>query len=353
MFRNQKNLEFLDLSYNDIEYLPGKIFKNAINIKQLLLQGNRLYKWGVKINHMRYLIFLDISGNRLETFTPVDIEHLNQHFQSENLTVDLSNNRLSCTCENINFLLWIVRFYSHFQDFNEYFCLDESIHVENLQKSLFILNKKCKSYLIWYVISCIGCTLMVTITACYLIYKNRWKIRYIRYVAGKKVRGYHRLQSSSSIGDFEYDAYISYSAKDVSFVKEDMIPNLEDKSSGQIKLAVMHRDMEPSGDHANNIMDYISRSKRTICVVTRKFLESDWQDYELNMARMEGVQTRKTLNFVHLILMPDVCKSKYPQKASDFIKKGYYLEYPEEAFGQQVFWETLRQEILKEIDISN
>ncbi|XP_061176909.1 toll-like receptor 4 [Saccostrea echinata] len=185
IFRSQRNLEFLDLSNNDIEYLPEEIFKNSTNIKQLLLQDNRLNKWGVKINHMKNLTFLDLS--------------------------------------------------------------DES--------------------------------------------------------------GHH------------------------------------------IRLAIMHRDMEPHGDHANNIMDYISRSKRTICVVSKNFLESDWQDYELNMARMEGVQTRKTLNFVHLILMPDVCKTRYPQKASDFIKKGYYQEYPEEPFGYQMFWETLRQEIEKDLYI--
>jgi hypothetical protein len=164
-------------------------------------------------------------------------------------------------------------------------------------------------------------------------------------MANKKFRDYHRIQSHAN-GEFEFDAYVSYSINDLPFVKNEMVRNVEEHSN--IKLAIMHRDMAPSGDHACNIMDFISRSKRTICVVSKSFLESDWQDYELNMARMEGIEARKSLKFVFLILMPDVCQSKYPRKALDFIKKGCYLEYPEQNFGQTVFWESLRNEIEKD-----
>jgi toll-like receptor 13 len=130
-------------------------------------------------------------------------------------------------------------------------------------------------------------------------------------------------------------------------VKNEMVHNLEEQFD--LKLAIMHRDMAPSGDHACNIMDFISRSKRIICVVSKSFLESDWQDYELNMARMEGIEARKTMKFVFLILMPDAYQSKYPRKANDFIKKGYYLEYPEQNCEQTVFWESLREEIERDV----
>lgn len=345
-FRNQISLEFLDLSNNGIESLPQRIFKNASNMIQLLLKTNRLYKWDVKINHMKKLTVLDLSDNRLTSFSSTDMTQLENIFHHSNLTVDLTNNRFSCTCENIAVLNWLVAFGSHFKGIENYNCLDDTLNFHDLQKSVDILTEKCKSYLFWYVIGCFGCTLIVTISACYLIYRNRWRIRYIRYMANKKFRGYHRLQSNSS-GEFEFDAYVSYSINDLSFVKNEMVQNLEEQSD--IKLAIMHRDMEPCGAHASNIMDFISRSKRTICVVSKNFLESEWQDYELNMARMEGIEARKTLKFVFLILMPDVCQSKYPRKARDFIKKGCYIEYPDQTFGQTVFWESLRKEIERDL----
>jgi hypothetical protein len=345
-FRNQASLEKLDLSNNGIESLPKQIFKNASSMTHLLLKRNRLYKWDVKIHHMQNLKFLDLSDNRLTSFSSTDMTQMEKLFYDSNLTVDLTNNRFSCTCENINALKWFVAFGSHFKNFKTYTCLDDALYFQDLQKSLAILTEKCKSYLMFYVLGCIGCTLFVTISVCYLVYRNRWRIRYIRYMAKKKFQGYHLLQSHSN-GEYEFDVYVSYSVNDLSFVKNEMVSNVEEHSN--IKLAIMHRDMEPSGDHACNIMDFISRSKRTICVVSKNFLESDWQDYELNMARMEGIEARKSLKFVCLILMPDVCQSKYPRKVSDFIKKGCYIEYPEHTYGQTVFWESLRKEISKDL----
>ena len=78
-------------------------------------------------------------------------------------------------------------------------------------------------------------------------------------------------------------------------------------------------------------------------------MESSWQLYELHMARMEGIEARRTLRFVHLILMPEVCTSKYPRTVRDFIRKDYYTEYPDDQMGNAVFWEKLKIEIQKDL----
>ncbi|XP_061196379.1 toll-like receptor 4 [Saccostrea echinata] len=344
-FRNQLNLEVLDLSNNGIYILHNGIFANAANITHLILKENRLYKWDVKIDHMRKLVFLDLSDNRLTRFESPAMQNLEDLFNygNKNLTVDLTNNGLSCTCSDIKFLLWLRSFKSNFKNFGNYTCLEDS---SPLHLSLNLLMTSCKSFLVWYIVGSVSCSLVISLSFSYLIYRNRWKIRYLRYIANKSLRGYHRLQSSCSEG-FEFDAYVSYSIKDLAFVKNEMIPNIEERSD--MKLAIMHRDDLAGEIQTTNIMDCISRSKRTVCVVSKNYLESDWQDYELNMARMEGISARKTLNFVFLILMPDVCQSKYPRKARDFIKKGYFLEYPDDPVGKRVFWETLRNEIKKDV----
>ncbi|XP_062598255.1 toll-like receptor 4 [Saccostrea cucullata] len=349
IFRNQLNLEVLDLTNNGLYILHNRILATAANITHLILRENRLYTWDVKIDHMRRLEFLDLSDNRLTRFEPAAMQTLEDLFNygNNNLTVDLASNRLSCSCSNIKFLSWLKSFKSHFKNFSNYTCLEDSTPI---QQSLNKLKMSCKSFLIWYIVGSVSCSLVISLTASYLIYRNRWKIRYLRYIANKRFRGYQRLQSSCS-GDFEFDAYVSYSIKDIGFVKNEMIPNIEERSD--MKLAIMHRDDLAGEIQATNIMDCISRSKRTVCVVSKNYLESDWQDYELNMARMEGISARKTLNFVFLILMPDVCQSKYPRKARDFIKKGYFIEYPDDPVGKGVFWETLRNEIKKDLLIAS
>ncbi|XP_078313557.1 toll-like receptor 4 [Crassostrea virginica] len=345
-FQNLSNLEFVNLSINGIESLHPNIFLNSPKLICLILNGNKLFRWKVKINHMKNLRLLDLSDNRLSTLTLPALQDLENLFRTGDpkLKINLDNNRLSCSCRNLEFLKWMRNFRSHFKRYYNYTCMEDS---SNLDLSIDRLNDECKSYLLWYTIGTILGTLVISITISILIYKNRWKIRYLRYIANKKFQGYQKLPCSAGVGDYIYDAYVSYSEEDVSFVKRDMVQSLEVQFG--VKLAIMHRDMEPCGDHATNIMNYICQSKHVICVVTRKYLDSNWQNYELNMARMEGIEARKTLGFIHLILMPDVCQWKYPRVVRDLIQKDFYTEYPDDHIGDTVFWEKLKTEIQKDL----
>nr|XP_022292001.1 toll-like receptor 13 [Crassostrea virginica] len=345
-FRDLFNLEFVNLSTNGIDFLHEKIFSNSPKVKFLILDSNKLFRWEVKINHMKNLSILDLSDNRLSTLSLQAMQDLENLFRTGDpeLVIDLNNNRLSCSCRNLDFLRWLRKFRSHFKNYDNYTCMED---FSNLHRSINVLKFECKSYLLWYIIGTISGTLVISVAISLLIYKNRWKIRYLRYIANKKFHGYQKLASSPGLGDYIYDAYVSYNEDDISFVKHDMVQNLEEGFG--LKLAIMHRDMVPCGDHAANIMDCICQSKHMICVVTRGYMESSWQMYELNMARMEGIEARRTLRFVHLILMPDVCTSKYPRTVRDFIRKGYYTEYPDDQMGNAVFWEKLKIEIQKDL----
>ena len=341
-FRNLFNLEFVNLSRNEINFLHREIFSNSSKMKYLILSRNKIFRWEVRINHMKNLSFLDLSDNRLSTLSSPAMQDLEYLFTIDDprLLIHLDNNQLSCSCRNLGFLKWMRNFRSHFKNYDKYTCMEDS---STLDRSIDLLKIECKSYLLWYIIGAILCTLVISITISVLIYKHRWKIRYLRYIANKKFQGYQKLPGSSIAGEYDYDAYVSYHEEDVSFVKHDMVQHLEETFG--LKLVIMHRDMVPCGDHAANIMGCICQSKHVICVVTRGYIESSWQMYELNMARMEGIEARRTLRFVHLILMPDVCTSKYPRTVRDFIRKGYYTEYPDDQMGNAVFWEKLKNEI--------
>ncbi|XP_078337294.1 toll-like receptor 4 [Crassostrea virginica] len=341
-FRNLFNLEFVNLSRNEINFLHREIFSNSSKMKYLILSRNKIFRWEVRINHMKNLSFLDLSDNRLSTLSSPAMQDLEYLFTIDDprLLIHLDNNQLSCSCRNLGFLKWMRNFRSHFKNYDKYTCMEDS---STLDRSIDLLKIECKSYLLWYIIGAILCTLVISITISVLIYKHRWKIRYLRYIANKKFQGYQKLPGSSIAGEYDYDAYVSYHEEDVSFVKHDMVQHLEETFG--LKLVIMHRDMVPCGDHAANIMGCICQSKHVICVVTRGYIESSWQMYELNMARMEGIEARRTLRFVHLILMPDVCTSKYPRTVRDFIRKGYYTEYPDDQTGNAVFWEKLKNEI--------
>ena len=95
-------------------------------------------------------------------------------------------------------------------------------------------------------------------------------------------------------------------------------------------------------------MEAIQNSRRVICLMTQSYLKSKWQDFELNIARMEAIEDRKDLHFVHLILFPEV--DKVLKVISDLIRNECYTEYPGEACAFEEFWKELGVLISKDTE---
>jgi hypothetical protein len=108
-----------------------------------------------------------------------------------------------------------------------------------------------------------------------------------------------------------------------------------------MKLIIKDRDFLPGFTKTDNIMYSLQESRKTVCIVSKKYLESKWRDYELNMAKIEGIIDRGRLDFVILILLPEVCNDSFPSKLIDIAKRNCYIEYPEEACAYDDFWEKL------------
>ncbi|XP_062607049.1 uncharacterized protein LOC134268820 [Saccostrea cucullata] len=138
---------------------------------------------------------------------------------------------------------------------------------------------------------------------------------------------------------YSFHAFISYVGKNRGFVFQKMKPILESKG---LKLIIRDIHFEIGNSKIDNIMKAISRSNRTICVVSKEYLKSKWRTYELNMAKMEGINKRGSLGYVHLILMPDLFEGGCDTAIKDFIEEKYFLDYPpEDSSLQKEFWENL------------
>jgi hypothetical protein len=59
------------------------------------------------------------------------------------------------------------------------------------------------------------------------------------------------------------------------------------------------------------------------------------------MAKVEGIIDRGRLDFVILVLLPEVYNNSYPRKIMDLVKRNCYIEYPEEVCAYDDFWDKL------------
>ncbi|KAH3718771.1 hypothetical protein DPMN_061578, partial [Dreissena polymorpha] len=93
----------------------------------------------------------------------------------------------------------------------------------------------------------------------------------------------------------EYDVFISYSSDDLSWVKDVLLCRLENAG---YRVCIDYKDFTPGLPIADNILDSIYRSRKTLVLLSRNFLRSMWGQFELQQALHRAVSQRQEVLIV-------------------------------------------------------
>ncbi|XP_075936667.1 LOW QUALITY PROTEIN: toll-like receptor 13 [Anarhichas minor] len=139
----------------------------------------------------------------------------------------------------------------------------------------------------------------------------------------------------------QYDAFVSYNTHDEPWVIRELLPKLEGEQDW--RLCLHHRDFEPGKPIIDNITDAIYGSRKTICVISRRYLESEWCSREIQVASFRLFDERKdVLIMVFLEDIPIAQLSPY-YRMRKLLKRRTYLSWPRAEEHPELFWEKLRQ----------
>ena len=281
-------LETLDLSYNSFTMLFNDSFDTLINLKKLFMSHNKLSSWKPNLINSVYLEYLDLSYNNFQTL-PLDTRLMlneldNNHFRktSEHLSLNLSGNKISCSCRDIQYLEWMIGTKINFTNFEQYVCqfIDRSqvklFH--NLNTIIIELESECSSN-IWLICSiaalAIHFTLVIMATVLF-----RFQ-HFLKYLILKMRMRRERLDAMLGINnEYLYDAFISCTREGAKWAKRYLLPRLENQETG-LKFCVAQRDFLIGKTIIDNIMDTISKSRKTILLVDETFMDSGWCQEEL------------------------------------------------------------------------
>ncbi|VDI25579.1 Hypothetical predicted protein [Mytilus galloprovincialis] len=341
MSKESSSLEYIDLSANSIEMLTFILFKGQPHLKYINLSHNKLQKVTFDVSRLKSLRYLDISTNNFTTLDAKAMAMFDGLSKSTFFTLNLQNNALQCTCNTLPFLKWISKTKVDL-------LLNEKCNLENgtvvsfnpIDPIIQQLQKKCSTYTYLIIALSVGLVVILTILLLALLYKYRWKLRYMFYLAKSK---HYSYKASTDDGEYTYDAFISYCDDDRAFVLKDCIANLE--TEGNAKLCVHQRDFIPGQEITVNITNAIHESRKTVCIITRKFFESYYCMFEFNMARMENIYSRDGRNIIFLVFLEQIQPKEMPLTMLELIEKQSYIEYPNDEEGNIVFWEKIKEAI--------
>ncbi|VDI57031.1 toll-like receptor 13 [Mytilus galloprovincialis] len=339
--QSSKRLEYVDLSFNVIHKLHFTIFHDHPKLKTINLSYNILTDISFDFSTLRSLEMLNLSHNKILAFSEESRNAISNIAKSSSLKIDLSKNNLQCGCNTFPFIQWMLENRYIFIGIDTYRCnwMNNSvITIFPLRPIVLQLEKECTSYTV--LIACItsGIALSCVVLVGGLAYRYRWRLRYVYHMTRSKYKRYRPILDE---GHYTYDAFISYSDEEQEFLLKDIIPNLEQKEI--LKLCIHQRDFLPGEDITQNITNAIHESKKTVCIITRSFLDSYYCMFEFNMARMESIYSRGGQNILFLVFLEQIRPSELPLVMLELVQKQSYIEYPNDEQGNVVFWDKIKE----------
>uniref|UniRef100_A0A3P9IM08 Toll-like receptor 18 n=1 Tax=Oryzias latipes TaxID=8090 RepID=A0A3P9IM08_ORYLA len=330
-------VHYLDLSYCNLDQLEMTYFRKATNLKHLLLSGNKIKFIPSKWESLS-LQFLALDGNSFGLISKESFQHMPQLSE-----LSAGNNPYHCTCElhafvedtlsegKINLTDWPLN----------YRCYHPEPFLNTFISKYFPGKVACDIRLVITIsVVVTAAVILVLVLICY-IFDLPWYTKATYQIIRAKYRA-HKEKAVGEMETFTYHAFISYSHSDADWVRDQLLPCLENNRN-PYRLCIHERDFMPGKWIIDNIIENIESSRKILFVLSRHFVNSEWCNYELYFAQQRAMG--KTFSDVILVVKEPIDPSSLPSKyckLKKMLSTKTYLEWPQQPNQQQFFWAQLR-----------
>ncbi|XP_030216635.1 toll-like receptor 13 isoform X1 [Gadus morhua] len=331
-FNYTPNLNRLHLSQNIFTDIPNNLFSPIQKLKRLHISQTNLRSLDFLLHaNLTELELLQVGKNTFSVVTePVMLSLSALEY------LDLQGNSFTCNCDNAWFLQWVIN--------NKQTQVFDASNFEcnfppNLKgrKLLEIDVRSCTVDMGFICYISTTCAVIMTIAVCFTHKFLQWHLVYAYYL----MLAFLYNSKNKDKGAHQYDAFVSYNANDEGWVLGELLPKLEDEQGW--RLCLHHRDFQPGKPIMENITDAIYGSRKTICVVSRDYLESEWCSREIQVASFRLFDEQKdVLILVFLEDIPMQQLSPY-YRMRRLLKRQTYLSWSRADAHPDLFWEKLRQ----------
>ncbi|XP_029385858.1 toll-like receptor 7 [Echeneis naucrates] len=391
-FKKLLNLTVLDISHNNLHFIPEEVFSRLPDkLSELYIKNNKLksFKWE-KLQLLHSLKILDLTGNSLNTVPYMlsdcskslqklvlqknQIMKLGQdflkdafglkyldlsfnyirHIEQSNFPDDvvnqmdkllLQNNKFSCTCNATWFVTWLNRTTVTIPRLaTDVTCDMPGAQVGHAVISVDLLA--CQHHYLSITLYTFMTALVISfVTLSISSHLFLWDVWYIYHFCRAKIKGYGRLSSQGSV----YDAFVMYDKEDpavTEWVMNEMCIHLEERGDHCLSLCLEERDWVPGCPLIDNLSQSIHRSKRTVFILTNKYMKGGNFKTAFYMAHQRLMDEKDDV-IVLIFLEKIPCNSKYLRLRKRLYKRSV-LEWPTNPQAQPYFWFSLRSVLATE-----
>ncbi|XP_072535628.1 toll-like receptor 18 [Salminus brasiliensis] len=326
----------LDLSYCNLDQLDMQYFEKAIGLKEIYLSGNKI-KFIPSGWRSPNLKSLALDGN---SFGLISMSSFKGMPNLEQLKA--GNNPYHCTCDLHTFIQeTTVKGNVRITDWPEnYRCYYPADLLNTMVSQYFPGHVACDIRLVILISVVTTAVFVLAIMLMCYIFNIPWYAKATYQIIRAKYRA--RKEGVGLSADYTFHAFISYSHSDADWVRDKLLPCLEN-CRPPYRICIHERDFMPGKWIIDNIIENIEHSHKVIFVLSRHFVNSEWCNYELYFAQQRAIG--KTLRDVILVVKEPIDPKSLPSKyckLKKMLNTKTYLEWPEQPKQQAFFWAQLR-----------
>ena len=337
LFKYNSHLELLSFRGCGIHTIPQHEIVYLKNLKVLELDMNRISDFVLDMRKLLDLRLLNLSGNYISSLLENVTTTLSELVKTQDVTLDLTGNPLSCGCNDFHFIEWLKTTNVTLSQHQALTCNHPTLgSVPIMTVRIADIHHICVPSYASIIGGSISGTLafVLIIMGIIVIRRNKWAIRYHVHAARLSFRrrfgnGYHLLDDN-----YRYDAFVVYSAQDRFWVHDDLMKRLENQNG--MHLCIHYRDFIPGHDIEDTIIEALKSSRKAIVVLSPSFLQSNWCHFEFKMARQIDIEENR--NMVILVILESITGCTISRTLTSMLQQRTYLCWTNDMEGQRLFW---------------
>lgn len=327
-------LEYLDLSYSQLDRLAMDYFSRSARLRELRLSGNKI-KFIPSEWRCPRLEVLAIDGNSFGIISRGSFVNMPRL-----VSLTAGNNPYHCTCD-LHLFLEETRRRGRpaLADWpHNWTCYHPEPLLDTAVAAYAPRPLECD---VPVLVAVAVASTAVAVVACAALC---WKLDAAWYLRAtyRLVRAKYGGRRAGAARRCSYHAFISYSHDDAGWVRRELLQRLE-STTPPYRLCIHERDFTPGRWIIENIVENIERSAKVIFVLSRSFVDSEWCNYELYFAHQRAVGLGA--DDVILVVKEPIDARGLPRRFARLRKMlgtKTYLEWPHEPGRRPFFWLQLR-----------
>ncbi|CAI5655928.1 toll-like receptor 8 [Oreochromis aureus] len=386
LFTNLSNLTILDISSNGIAKIPDDVYEYLPhNLTTLRISHNLLREFSWDKLPFHQLQSLDLSYNHLSTLTTIDsnitqtlifLDLSHNHIVSVEKcflkslkslrTLSLRNNKLTsvnetafesgpdfqtlflqrnpfeCTCDLLNFILWINGSKVKIPRLTTQVNCHTPVNLKgqplvNFETNQCVNSEKAQQ--IYALTTSIIILFMIVSTVAHLFY---WDASYVLHYMKAKLKGYTSLNSPDTI----YDVFVTYDTKDPQvseWVMSNLRVQLEEEGDKYHPLCLEERDWPLGVPLVDNLTQSIQYSRKTLFVLTKGYVKTGAFKLAMYLAHQRLLD--ENVDVIVLLMLEPVLQHSHFLRLRKRLCESSVVEWPRTAAAEPWFWQNLRSVI--------